>query len=248
MKRQNDKKPNPWLALMIGNSRLHWAKFNGANLVEAWDIDHLGAGDERLASGEWKKLPLHIASVVPSETFFWQNFPNVKVINREQIPLKGIYSSLGIDRALALLGAGVTSGWPILVIDGGTALTLTGADEQRQLIGGAIFPGLKLQIKSLAQGTAALPEIPLPNQLPPRWALDTKSAIQSGIIYTVLAGIANYMQAWWREFPKGQIVLTGGDRTVLFSYLEFLFPDIAKKVKVDPHLIFWGIRDLVIRH
>ncbi|WP_322744650.1 pantothenate kinase [[Phormidium] sp. LEGE 05292] len=248
MKRQNNKTQNPWLALMIGNSRLHWAKFNGAKFVEAWDIENFGAGDRRLASGEWKKLPLYIASVVPSEMVFWQNLPNVKIINRDQIPLKGMYSSLGIDRALAVLGAGVTSGWPILVIDGGTALTLTGADEQHQLIGGAIFPGLKLQIKSLAQGTAALPEIPLPSQLPPRWALDTKSAIQSGIVYTALAGIVNYMQAWWREFPKGQVVLTGGDRTILFSYLEYLFPDIAKKVKVDPYLIFWGMRDLVINH
>lgn len=248
MKRQNDKKHNPWLALMIGNSRLHWAKFSDTKLVEAWNTERLGAGDERLASGEWKKLPLYVASVVPSETMFWQNFPNVKVINRDQIPLKGTYSSLGIDRALAVLGAGTTSGWPTLVIDGGTALTLTGADEQRQLIGGAIFPGLKLQIKSLADGTAALPEINLPTHLPSRWALDTKSAIQSGIVYTVLAGIANYMQAWWREFPKGQVVLTGGDRTLLFTYLESLFPDLAKKTKVDPHLIFWGIRDLVISH
>lgn len=246
MKRQNDKKHNPWLALTIGNSRLHWAKFSGAKLVEAWDTERLGSGDERLASGEWKKLPLYIASVVPSETIFWQNFPNVKVINRDQIPLNGIYSSLGIDRALAVLGAGATYGWPILVIDGGTALTLTGANEEHQLIGGAIFPGLKLQIKSLADGTAALPQIQLSNQLPSRWALDTKSAIQSGIVYTVLAGIANYMQAWWREFPKGQVVLTGGDRTLLFSYLESLFPDLAKKTKVDPHLIFWGIKDLVI--
>lgn len=246
MKRQNDKKHNPWLALMIGNSRLHWAKFSGAKLVEAWDTERLGTGDERLASGEWKKLPLYIASVVPAETMFWQNFPNVKVINRDQIPMKGIYSSLGIDRALAVLGAGATSGWPVLVIDGGTALTLTGANEEHQLIGGAIFPGLKLQIKSLADGTAALPQIQLSSQLPSRWALDTKSAIQSGIVYTVLAGIANYMQAWWREFPKGQVVLTGGDRTLLFSYLESLFPDLAKKTKVDPHLIFWGIRDLVI--
>jgi type III pantothenate kinase len=248
VKRQNDKKHDPWLALMIGNSRLHWAKFSGAKLVEAWDTEYLATGDERLASEEWKKIPLYVASVVPSETMFWQNFANVKVINRDQIPLNGIYPSLGIDRALAVLGAGATLGWPILVIDGGTALTFTGADEKQQLTGGAILPGLKLQIKSLAVGTAALPEIPLPSQLPSRWALDTKSAIQSGIVYTVLAGIANFMQAWWREFPKGQIVLTGGDRTLIFSYLESLFPDIAKKVKVDPNLIFWGMRDLTIDH
>jgi len=246
VKRQNGKQQNPWLALTIGNSRLHWARFTGNSLQEAWDTEHLGMGDGRLATGEWKKLPLYVASVVPAELGFWQNFPNVKVINRDQIPLKGIYPTLGIDRALAVFGAGETLGWPILVIDAGTALTFTGADEEHRLVGGAIFPGLKLQIKSLSQGTAALPDIPLPSQLPPRWALDTKSAIQSGIIYTVLAGITDFIKAWGREFPKSQIVITGGDRTLLLTYLQSLFPDIAAKVKLDPHLIFWGMRSLAI--
>jgi hypothetical protein len=38
----NSVKEN-WLALMIGNSRLHWAWFVGVTLKEAWDTDHLPA-------------------------------------------------------------------------------------------------------------------------------------------------------------------------------------------------------------
>ena len=100
-------------------------------------------------------LPIYLASVVPTQTLLWQTFPGVRVITLEQIPLKGIYPTLGIDRALALWGAGETLGWPILVIDAGTALTLTGADAGQRLVGGAILPGVKLQLQSLAQRTAA---------------------------------------------------------------------------------------------
>nr|WP_275993788.1 pantothenate kinase [Argonema antarcticum] len=193
-----------------------------------------------------RPLPLYLASVVPQQTEIWQNYPDVRTIAIEQIPLEGKYPTLGIDRALAVLGAGVTFGWPILVMDAGTAFTFTGADGARQLVGGAILPGLTLQIQSLAKGTAALPEIELPATLPPRWSLNTTSAIQSGIIHTVLAGIADFMQAWWQEFPESRIVLTGGSSTFVFNNLQALFPQLAAKIVRDPHLIFWGIRSIVI--
>ena len=86
-----------------------------------------------------------LASVVPSQTALWQIYPNVHIINLDQIPLQGVYPTLGIDRALALWGAGKTWGFPMLVIDAGTAMTFTGADANQCLVGGAILPGLGLQ-------------------------------------------------------------------------------------------------------
>ena len=94
------------------------------------------------------------------------------------------------------MGAGETYGYPVLVIDGGTALTITGIDANRRLIGGAILPGLRLQLRSLSVGTAALPEIILPQQLPPRWSNNTPDSIASGILYTVSAGISDFIQDW----------------------------------------------------
>ena len=73
-------------------------------------------------------------------------------IGLEDIPLEGLYPSLGVDRALALWGAGATWGFPCLVIDGGTALTLTGGNGDGFLVGGAILPGLRLQLQSLGRG------------------------------------------------------------------------------------------------
>lgn len=255
---------------MIGNSRLHWAWFIGNTLQEAWDTKHLPASaiqqliqygvsgilpdailPPQVVSGQLSDtinvLPLYLASVVPSQTTLWQTYPSVNVITLAQVPLLGLYLTLGIDRALALLGAGETLGYPVLVIDAGTALTLTGADADCQLIGGAILPGLGLQLKSLTRDTAALPATQLPTQLPPRWAMQTASAIESGVIYTVLAGIREFIEDWQSRFPTSQIVLTGGDSPVLLSYLQSLYPEMARHVICNPHLIFGGIQSVRLK-
>ena len=233
---------NNWLALMIGNSRAHWGLFGGETLLQTWHSP-LKTGKLKFPqlSDHRQTLPLYFASVVPTQTAQW-HAPHSREITLADLPLGGIYATLGIDRALALWGAGVTYGFPCLVIDGGTALTITGADRG-ELVGGAILPGLGVQLQSLAQKTAALPKVNLPTVLPKRWAQQTPEAIQSGVIYTVLAGIKDFMADWWEQFPHSPIILTGGDAALLLGYLQS-FPD-APQVTVDTNLIFWGMRAIV---
>ncbi len=279
-----------WLALAIGNSRLHWAWFIGEKLQQAWDTPHLPASIiQQLANcqtiadfpkeilypsnpipqppdkikpfplplpsreglgvggkGEYQPLPLYLASVVPNQTEFWQAYPNVHLITLDKIPLLGVYPTLGSDRALALWGAGETYGYPILVIDAGTALTFTGADTNRHLVGGAILPGLGLQLQSLAQKTANLPQVEAQNvlSLPPRWALNTPESIQSGVIYTITAGMRDFIEAWLQEFPESRICLTGGDGNLLLKYMRSHSSQVAARIMFEPHLIFWGMRSL----
>lgn len=250
-----------WLALMIGNSRLHWAWFFNSTLRQTWDISHLPAQaiaslltpnspDEPIPNEArdllpliHAEVPLWIASVVPSQTALWQIYPQVQVLELEQVPIKGLYPSLGIDRALALLGASKRLGFPVLVMDAGTALTFTAMDEQGQFFGGAIVAGLQTQLRSLAQNTAALPAINFPIAvLPYRWAMNTPDSIQSGIIYTLLASIRDYCEAWLEQFPQGAIALTGGDRDVLFQHLQTQFPALATRITVEPNFIFFGMQ------
>ena len=252
------------LALMIGNSRLHWAHFVDDTLQEAWNTNHLSAETqdplsaisqliaEKISplkqilqqSETQTPIPLYLASVVPDQTKLWQTYPAAKIITLEHLPLLGLYPTLGIDRALAVLGAGETFGYPVLVIDAGTAMTFSGADIHKQLIGGAILPGLNLQLQSLAQKTAALPITKLPQKLPQRWAKDTLTAIESGIVYTVLAGIRDFITDWRRQFPDSKIALTGGDSEILNSYIQDQFPEIAPQIISDHNLIFWGIQSV----
>lgn len=256
-----------WLAVVIGNSRTHWAGFRGNNLEEAWETGHLEKkaierliargfdfkvwGDKGWKVPNWQPCsdnpPVWIACVVPKQQEFWQNYSQAHFITLEEIPLKGTYPTLGIDRALALWGAGTQLGWPVLVIDAGTALTFTGGEYNGKLVGGAILPGLGLQLRSLQQGTAALPlvEMSLAALPPVRWALNTENAIVSGVIYTLLAGIRDFIEAWWQKFPESAITLTGGDHVFLFNCLQVLYPEIAARVRAEPYLIFWGMRALL---
>lgn len=192
------------------------------------------------------RLPLILASVVPEQTKLWQSYPDVKIITLDQLPLQGLYPTLGIDRALALLGAGTELGWPVLVIDAGTALTFTGADVNRHLVGGAILPGLGLQLSSLGQKTAGLPLVSLPENMPQRWATDTAIAIESGVVRGVVAAVQDFIQDWRNLFPDSKIALTGGDRTLLLKYLAAAFPDTATTIIETPQAIFWGISQVIL--
>ncbi|MBW4521281.1 MAG: pantothenate kinase [Scytolyngbya sp. HA4215-MV1] len=260
---------NHWLALVIGNSRLHWAWFIDATLQYAWDTSYLSPAivQQLLASGlnfaasaemglPWIKampdLPafpignLWLASVVPAQTELWQSSYPTQVITLEQIPLRHTYATLGIDRALAVWGAIVTWGSPVLVMDAGTAFTFTGADANHNLVGGAILPGMGLQFQALGQATAALPLLDSQTlqKFPNRWATNTSEAIASGIIHTLLAGIQSFVEDWWHQFPNSPVVLTGGDSRGVMDALKTQKPSMAARIMRDPDLIFWGVRSL----
>jgi type III pantothenate kinase len=248
-----------WFALVIGNSRYHWAKFVGERLDDYWHegyqrsrkdiLSHSCQGEGSRAASE---QPIWAASVVPERTRQWEHLPNVHWVTLADVPLQGMYPTLGIDRALAVWGAIAQFGSPVLVIDAGTALTFTGADATQTLIGGAILPGVRLQFEALGQQTAifanltdsqpdisVLPRLTLADS---RWALDTQNAIANGILYTLTAGIQTFIQDWWRQFPGSPIVMTGGDSPYLYRWLQREQPDLTTLVQIDECLIFQGIR------
>ena len=245
------------LGLVIGNSRLHWGYFAGHTLIKAWHSKHLAQEVtpaillSDLLPSEVKKLvknqtlPIYLASVVPSQTALWKSYPHLHQITLKNIPIKNLYSTMGIDRALAIYGAGKFYGYPCLVIDGGTALTFTGVDHEETLVGGAILPGLRSQFKWLNQQTAQLPLIEDNSSLPHRWAIDTPNAIRSGIIHTVVAGAYSFIIDWLQQFPASKILITGGDGNDLAQYLQLQYPELTHKIVIDGDLIFRGLQFIV---
>jgi type III pantothenate kinase len=246
------------IGLAIGNSRYHWAWYLNTKLQSSWDTEYLSI--DRSSSLfpidlqaiinkhqlDLDRIPIYLISVVPSQTLIWQQLPQVRLITLAEIPLLNLYPTLGIDRALAAFGAGETYGYPVLVIDGGTALTITGIDNNRCLVGGAIMPGLRLQLRSLSTGTAALPAIALPHQLPPRWSDNTPDSIASGILHTVSSGISDFIRDWHQLYPESQIVFTGGDGKILMGYLlANLHVDLINRVRLDRDLLFYGLSTIL---
>lgn len=254
LKNLNPSVPPSFLALAIGNSHLHFAYCAEGKLDVMWDTVHIYRAittlpheifPESVAAKISDRLPLYIASVVPQQTHFWQGYPYSKVITLKHLPLEGIYPTMGIDRALAVYGAAKSWGVPALVIDGGTALTFTGIQENYKLVGGAILPGLRSQFLSLSRTTAALPDVALPSQLPMQWSLNTEEAISSGIIYTILAGVREFINSWWANFPESWVIFTGGDGFWLKQMLPVLYPEFSQKIAIDLDLIFKGILAVV---
>lgn len=254
-----------WLGLVIGNTRLHWGLFQGQTLLGGWHTPHLTAAqaqslmEQGFSVATWRSLaahssldldlpdrlaavpaslPLECASVVPEQTAHWQPYPKFHTVSLAAVPLQNLYPTLGIDRALNLLGAGDRYGWPVLVIDAGTALTLTAGTAGR-LVGGAILPGLATQFAALAHTTAALPAAQTPTRLPSRWATNTPDAIRSGILHGTLATLEDFWQAWQRDYPGGKVVLTGGDGAQLYHWWSQRQPLDA--LVLEPDLTFWGL-------
>lgn len=242
-----------WIALNIGNSRLHWAAFKDDEIRERWNTQHIAEKSsnflpDRIAnsinltnqsiSQDTIESELWIASVVPAQFNYWLDYPKLNVIELRDIPIQHLYATLGIDRALALWGAIQTYGSPALVIDCGTALTFTGANAKHELIGGAIAPGVRLQFQALGTHTAALPTIAQVETLPNRWARDTVNAIESGILHMLLAGIRDFIADWQQQVGASAIVLTGGDANLIDQFLEL------EQVQVDLDLVFWGMRSI----
>lgn len=281
-----------WLALVVGNTRLHWGFFQQQTLVGVWHTPHLSAEqvdalkEAGFVSAAWQAITdfspiekaglpqsplplgaLWMAAAVPDQAALWMKPPvPAQPVQRADFPIAGLYPTFGLDRAVNLLGAGSTLGWPVLVIDGGTALTFTaGAPDQQTgrtpansitLYGGAILPGIRLQGQALALRTAALDEAIAVSQtllgsaasseswtaLPQRWATDTAGAIASGLAYGTTSTLIDYLTDWWQQFPAGKAVLTGGDGPALHILLQQRTPALAARVQVDSYLMFWGMR------
>jgi type III pantothenate kinase len=220
-----------WLAVNIGNTRQHWGWFSDNELVLTADYPLDYWNEEATFPAE----KIVIASVVPNQIPRWQSLSRTQILTLEQVPLSGKYFTLGVDRALNLIGAADSYGLPALVVDFGTAITLSSIDERGEFVGGCILPGFRSQLRTLKNTTANLPEVNLPEELPPFLSLSTELAIQSGVLQITLAGIEQVCQQWRRQNTSSVIVATGGDSEKVYGWMPYLF-DVQ-----DPHLGLWGI-------
>jgi len=230
-----------WIALVLGNSRSHYAHFYRDQLQRTWHTPWLTPQQSLERIPLLAKTPIYIASVVPEQTLLWQDQLSAHLVTLSDIPLKNLYPTLGIDRALALLGLLGNYGKSGLVIDAGTAITLTGINQKSEIIGGAILPGLRLQFDSLNSKTASLPLVELPDNLPPIWANNTTQAIQSGIVHSTIGGLKGFIEQWNQQFPASSILITGGDGYYLYQYLN---KNITTSIIYEENLVFLGFRDL----
>ncbi len=123
---------------------------------------------------------------------------------------------------------------PIIVIDMGTATTMSVVDRSGNYIGGVILPGLRVSLDSLSSKAAQLPSIGL--DIPAKViGKNTIDCMQSGIMYGnagMIDGIIERMEA--ELGTKATVVATGG-------LSRFVVPLCKHKIIYDEALLTKGL-------
>ncbi len=114
---------------------------------------------------------------------------------------------IGIDRVLNCKGALEIFGYPCIVIDIGTAVTIDVVDKNKIFIGGFILPGPELWINSL-KNTALIKEI---NYKKTKFlGKDTSSAINLGMEEGISGAIERIVEKLKKKYKISKVILTGG--------------------------------------
>ena len=123
---------------------------------------------------------------------------------------------------------------PIIIIDMGTATTMSVVDKSGNYIGGIIYPGLRVSLDSLSSKTAQLPSISL--DIPKRViGKNTIDCMRSGIMYGnagMIDGILDHMEEELGE--PATIIATGG-------LSRFVVPLCRHKILYDDALLLKGL-------
>jgi len=119
-------------------------------------------------------------------------------------------AQLGADLAAGAAGALGRYPLPCIIIDMGTATTLTVLDKNGNFLGGSIAAGVRLTLQALAQGTAALPML---HPAAPKAVIgrNTVDCMQSGIVYGTAAMLDGLIERMEEELGEpATVVATGG--------------------------------------
>lgn len=147
---------------------------------------------------------------------------------------------VGSDQIVDAVAALKVYGAPAIIIDMGTATTMSVVDENENYIGGVILPGIRVSVDSLVSRTAQLPRIALdaPKSVMGKNTID---CMKSGVIYgnaSCLDGMIDRMieaNGFDKNGNDVTVVATGG-------LSEVIIPHCRHDIKVDPGLLLKGLR------
>lgn len=147
---------------------------------------------------------------------------------------------VGPDRIANVVGAKRLYGDPAIVVDFGTATTLS-LIRDNAFIGGAIIPGLDMMARALNSYTSRLPLVSLTEISGTEGDIqalgkDTRKNIISGIIYGTAGAVERLIQEIEvRQDRRFRIVLTGGFSVIMTRFLR-------RDFLIDPDLTLKGLR------
>ena len=123
---------------------------------------------------------------------------------------------------------------PLIVIDMGTATTLSVVDRERNYIGGMILPGIRVSLDSLVSRTSQLSKISL--EAPKRLiGKNTTECMKSGVVHGNAACIDGMIERIEAELgEKATVLATGG-------LAQVIIPHCYHEIIVDDALLLKGL-------
>jgi len=144
-------------------------------------------------------------------------------------------ATVGADLIVNAVAGLKCYGSPLIMIDMGTATTVSVLDDKNNYIGGMIMPGVRVSLDSLVNRTSQLPRIALetPKNVIGRNTID---CMKSGIILGQAASMDGMIDRIWDELGyKTQVVATGG-------LAATIIPDCRHDIIIDNELTLKGLK------
>ncbi len=119
-------------------------------------------------------------------------------------------ASVGADLIVNAVAGLKYYGAPLIMIDMGTATTISVVDDKKNYIGGMIIPGVRVSLDALVGRTSQLPRISLeaPKKLIGKNTID---CMKSGVVIAQAAMLDGMIQRIWEDMgEKIPVVATGG--------------------------------------
>ena len=245
------------LAVDMGNSHIEFGLVEGDRILLSERI----STDSRKTATEYAVL-LHtileirnidisaiegavLSSVVPPLTFALKNAVKMAVGVTPIVVGPGVRNglkiriddpkTLGADMAVGAVGGIEIYGCPLIIIDMGTATTISSIDEDGCFRGGAIMPGVGVSLDALVSATSQLPRIPLsaPDEAV---GTNTLTCMQSGIVFGQAAMLDGMIERF-RDEMKGspKVIATGGLARVIVPYCK-------NEIILDNELMIKGLK------
>lgn len=142
--------------------------------------------------------------------------------------------SVGADRIVNAVAAVQEHKPPLIIIDMGTATTITAIDKTGTYVGGCISPGPKISAEALSARTAQLPAISLES---PKKAIgkNTIDAMRSGVMLGSACMVDGMIDRIDAELGGGAtVVATGG-------IARFVLPMCRHAIEYDRDLLLKGL-------
>ena len=142
---------------------------------------------------------------------------------------------VGADRIVNAVAGIELYGFPLVIVDFGTATTFDYVDEHGRYLGGAIAPGVGISTEALYQKAAKLPRIEL---VVPKSTVGRNpiASMQAGIIFGFAGQVDGIVERICEEFAtQPKVIATGG-------MAQMIAPESRTIEIVNPLLTLEGLR------